>query len=473
MIIGRNHEQQIFDNCIQSTESQFIAVYGRRRVGKTYLIRNYFGKNMVFQFTGLHEADTPTQLGQFTLELQKYAGNKETISPQKNWLSAMHTLKMLIEKSKSTQKKVIFFDELPWIATARSGFLSALENFWNTWASSRTDIILVVCGSAASWMIKNIVNNKGGLHNRINKKIRLMPFTLAETEAYLKWKQIKLDRYQICQLYMAIGGIPFYLKEVPKGKSAMQIIDDLCFAKDGLLADEYNKLYESLFANSSYHKNIIEELCSKNKGLTRQQLIDNSDFTSGGGFNRILEELIESGFVAKTLPHGKKNKDALYYVLDSFSIFYNKFLKNIRIGKETWLKQMNSQTYITWSGFAFERLIMQHTSAIKKALEIGGIYTEESSWIGEYNNEKAQIDLLIDRADNTVTICEAKFYNQKFALTKKIAADWKRKIEIFSNQSKTRKNITFCVISTFGITENEYSIGLVQSQLNLNDLFID
>jgi hypothetical protein len=371
---------------------------------------------------------------------------------------------------KGKQKKVIFIDEFPWIATAKSKFLMAFENFWNTYCTKRDDLILVICGSAASYMIQKIIHNKGGLHNRITRKIRLLPFNLKETELFLVKNGIKYTRYDLIQVYMALGGVPHYLEKLNKGLSVSQNIDEICFSKDGVLNDEFNSLYVSLFDNSERHMIIIRTLAGINKGLTRNELIEKSGLPSGGDFSIKLEELIESGFVTDYPYFQNKKQLARYRLSDEYSKFYLKFIEdNKHAGEGTWLRLSNKQSYASWSGFVFETLCLKHIHQIKKALRIDTIYSKNSSWF----NENAQVDLLINRDDNVMNLCEVKFHHTPFTIDKSYYLNLKNKVAALKQGTNTRKNVFITIISTYGIHENEYSKELVQNSLDLDALFVE
>ena len=474
-LIGREKEQKIFKELLTSEESEFVALYGRRRVGKTFLIETVYEKEIVFSITGLNKAGKDLQLENFTNVLNKKL-NKTTFIPTapKSWLTAFNILENYLESLKKNHKLVIFIDELPWLATSKSGFLSALENFWNSWASKRTDIVLVVCGSAASWMIANIVKSRGGLHNRITKRVRLLPFSLYETELYLKSRNIQLEHYDILQLYMVMGGIPHYLKEVKKGQSATQVIDEVCFSKDGLLRDEFENLYQGLFNKPERYISVIKILAQKTKGLTRTELMRIAKLSSGGTTSKIFDGLEESGFIVKYLPSGKNIKSALYKLSDPYSAFYLKFIANSRAsGEGSWIKKSETASWRSWSGFAFERLCLAHISQIKAALGISGIYTEVSSWrkIGTDNEKGVQIDLVIDRGDNVINVCEIKYVSDEFTISKKYGEELKTKLTTFKKKTKTRKTLFLTMITAFGVYQNKHSISLVQQSIDMTALF--
>lgn len=468
-LIGRVKEIKKLQQYTNSPKSEFIAVYGRRRVGKTYLVREVFKNQFAFQLTGLNNGTRQDQLSQFHAALVQHGANSEDLKPANDWLAAFRQLIQLLENQKSKGKKVIFLDELPWLDTHKSKFLMGLEHFWNSWGSARRDILLIVCGSAASWMIKNLLNNKGGLHNRVTGRMKLEPFSLAETEAFLKYKKTAFDRYQITLLYMALGGIPFYLDNIEAGLSATQNINLLCFEKNALLRSEYDNLYASLFSKAERHTTVIKALASKKKGLTKSEISKISGLSNGGGLTRILNELEESTFIRAYRPFGKKEKFTLYQLIDPYSLFYLNFIKNTSSDDENfWLNANETPIYRAWSGYAFEMVCLHHIPQIKKALGIGGVQTSVASW----QNKATQIDLLIDRKDQVVNLCEMKFSIHPFTINKSYAERLRKKIGTFRSVTQTRKAVFLTMITTFGLTQNQYTY-LVQNELKLEELFIE
>jgi AAA+ ATPase superfamily predicted ATPase len=468
-IVGRIAEQNILKEAFENNKSELIALYGRRRIGKTFLIRECYKKSIVFEVTGLYGGRKKDQLENFTKEAKKRTKDDEMKAPS-SWFEAFTQLEQYLDSLKGKSKKVIFIDEFPWLATAKSKFLMAFENFWNTYCTVRNDIIMVICGSAASYMVQKIINNKGGLHNRISRKIRLLPFNLNETELFLNKNGINYTRYDIIQLYMAIGGVPHYLEKVNKGLSVPQNIDSLCFSKDGVLNDEFNQLYVSLFDDSERHIRIIKTLAGTNKGLTRNELIEKSGMPTGGDFSLKLEELMESGFVTEYRYFQNKKQLTLYRLSDEYSKFYLKFIEDNKNGGEgTWQRLGNTQSYKSWSGFMFETLCLKHVHQIKKSLRIDAIYSSNSSWF----NENAQVDLLIDRDDNVMNLCEMKFYNAPYTIDKKYYLNLKNKVSELQKDTNTKKNVFITMVTTYGVNENEYSKELVQNNLDMDALFVE
>lgn len=469
MIIGRKQEIAILNQKFFSDKSEFVALYGRRRVGKTYLVRNLFEGKFTLRLTGMAQVNLNEQLANFDISLKEQypkVGFKQAVS----WMEAFQQIKKVIEKSKQ-HKKIIFIDELPWFDTPHSGFISALEHFWNSWASARKDVLLLVCGSAASWMLHTLINNKGGLHNRVTQKIKIEPFTLKECEDFLRYKKIAMDHYQIVQLYMVLGGVPFYWEAVEKGFSGPQNIGRLCFGSNGLLTNEFNNLFKSLFIKAERHEAIVNVLAKKSKGLTRTEIQEESKLSSGGSLTRLLNELEESGFIRKYVPFGKKEKNSLYQLSDFFSLFHLKFIKDKKNTDENyWMNIIDNPKHRAWSGYAFEQVCLTHVLQIKKALGISGIETELSSWKSVKSEQGAQIDLIIDRRDGIINVCEMKFSISSFIIDKKYDTELRNKIGVFKTETGTKKSLFLTMITTFGLQANIYS-GNVQSDIKMDVLF--
>ncbi len=469
-LVGRDNEINLLNTYYKSTKSEFIAVYGRRRVGKTFLIRSVFKTRFSFQITGIYNAPLKQQLLNFNITLNN-SSKKNNYKLATNWITAFSQLSDYLSKKRG--KKLIFIDELPWFDTRKSGFIQAFEHFWNSWASARNDVILIVCGSATSWMINKLINNKGGLHNRVTKKIKLLPFTLHECELFLRSKKIKLDKYQIVQLYMTMGGIPYYWDEVGRGLSAMQNIENICFSPNGLLQNEFENLYRSLFDNYNNHLKIIKALSKKTKGLSREEIIKISKLPNAGSTTTLLKELEESGFIRKYAPFGKKNRESLYQLVDFFSLFYIKFIENTQIeNKKNWQSILDTPRYRAWSGYAYEQICMYHLPQIKHKLGITGVHTNISSWRSKKSKNGAQIDLVIERRDNIINLCEMKFSVAPFIISKKYANELKNKIETFKIETNTRKSVFLTMLTTYGVKQNINSIGLFQNEVKMKDLFI-
>jgi len=459
--IGRKKEQKRLEEKKESYRSEFIAVYGRRRVGKTMLIRKTFNNNFTFQITAIANVDKQQQLLNFVTTLRRYDKSALNKPIPKNWFSAFQQLIDYLEKV-TTEKKVIFLDELPWFDNQKSYFIQSLEHFWNSWAATRDDIILIVCGSAASWMINKLINNRGGLHNRVTERILVEPFNLKETEQLLSIKNPAIDRYQILQLYMVMGGIPYYLEAVRGNQSAAQNIERICFAKDGLLRTEFDNLYRALFKNFNKHLAVVRAISTKSKGLTRKEIIALTKLPESGVTTKVLDELEKSGFIRKYLPFNKRVRGGLFQLVDFYTLFFLRFIeKSNPLDENTWINTIDNPTQRAWSGYAFEQICLYHTQQIKKALSILGVLTKTSTWQSKQKRNGAQIDLVIDRRDHVINLCEMKFSITPYTITKSYADKLMQKISIFREETNTTKALHLTMITTKGLKQNNWSRNIV------------
>ena len=471
-LIGRKREIERLDKLMGSSKSEFLAVYGRRRVGKTFLIREYFSNQFDFYTTGLAKGNTQQQLTNFTIFINNYFSENHPVP--ENWLTAFNLLIKELKRTKSDKKRVLFFDEMPWMDTKKSDFMMGLEFFWNSWASAQDNVLLIVCGSAASWMINNLIKNTGGLYNRVTERLKLEPFNLQETEAYFAAKNIVLDRYQIIQLYMVMGGIPFYLDQVEGGKSAMQNIEDLCFRNDGKLRTEFSYIFSSLFKNADKHERVLKTIFEKGGALTRDELLKQSDFSSGGGISKVLNELEESGFITSFQKFGFKKTNLVYSISDFYTLYYFKFImKSGKYEPNMWLNNIDSPAFRAWSGFAFEQICFAHVPQIKRALNIEGVSSTTYSWFtkGESDKKGSQIDLVIDRRDQVINLFEIKYSINPITITKEYDVLLRNKIMAFKDVTSTKKSIFLTMLTTYGLKPNQYTTSSIQNELTMNILF--
>lgn len=471
MLIGRNKEQEQLLSLLKSDQSEFVAIYGRRRVGKTYLIRQTYKNKFAFQHSGLAKGNMADQLEEFRNSLMNAGMPK--VPKLKSWSQAFFLLGQFLA-SMPDGKKVVFIDELPWMDTPKSKLISALEHFWNGWASAREDIVLVVCGSATSWIINKIVRDYGGLHDRLTRQIALAPFTLKECELYAKRRGLGMTRKNILETYMVLGGIPFYWSLLQPKLSAAQNIDELFFAKKGELRNEFNALYASLFRSPQVYIDIVTTLATKKIGMTYTELRQQIESNLGGKLTDKLEELEQCDFIRSYNAIGKAKKDTLYQLIDNFTLFYFKFIaENTTNNAHYWSNSYGKPNYNTWAGLAYERVCMQHEQQIKEALGIAGIDTSVYSWTyrAKTKSEKgAQIDMLIDRGDDVINVCEMKYYKNKYSLTDNDLEMIQNRIGIFESQTMTNKSVRPVMITSYGLVENEYSNEIIH-QLTMQDLF--
>lgn len=478
-MIGRKEEKKYLFSLLEEEEPQFVAVFGRRRIGKTYLIRESFQHTFTFEHTGISNIDIEVenrkaaQLDKF-LDSLKEAGYSG-LDKLETWNDAFDGLKEVIKASKQ-DKKVIFIDELSWMDTKGSGFISALESFWNGFVCARKekDVVLIVCASATYWMIDNIVNAKGGLHNRLTGQLYLKSFTLKECEEYLNNKKIIFNRHQILQCYMIMGGVPYYWSLLKKGKSLAQNIDDIFFKEGAPLYNEYNNLYSALFNKPTQYINIVEALSSANKGITRDEISKITGIKTSGDLTSKLNELEYCGFIRKYIPFGYNKKNCLYQLIDNFTLFYFKFMKDNVQNENYWKENSNSPSVRAWSGIAFEMVCLEHIPQIKKALGISGVYTEVNSWQCVKDDEKglrgSQIDLLIVRKDQVINVCEMKYSESEYVVDAKYDLGQRRKISDFIKATNTKYAIHSTLITTYGVEENAYAND-IQSIITSDELF--
>lgn len=475
MLIGRDKEKQILQNALTEEYSQFVAVYGRRRVGKTFLIRESYDYKFTFQFTGAANTSSRKQLARFRMALKEH-GLTDMAKVFANWMTAFSELKRYINLQPEG-KKIIFLDELPWMDAPRSGFLSELESFWNGWASARKDIVFVVCGSATSWMVKKIIKNKGGLHNRLTHRIALKPFSLRLCEELVQSRGIEMTRKQILNGYMIFGGVPYYWSLLQKGHSLTQEIDRLIFTNDGDMYDEFSMLYASLFKKPEPYIKIISLLAGKKEGMTRIELINKGGLEDNGALSKILDDLEWCGFIRGYTVIGKQVKDEIFQLIDHYTLFYYEFIHGKRHGKNFWQAMEGKPQYNNWCGRAFERVCLWHTDQIKQKIGISGVLTNEYAWrhvpknqSAEPKSEGVQIDLLLDRSDGIIDLCEIKYSSDKYSITEAYHEKLNRRKAVFAEVTKTRKALHTVLITTYGLAKNAY-VGDIQNEIQLDDLF--
>lgn len=471
--IGRESEQRILTEALNSPEAEMVAIVGRRRVGKTFLVRHTYEKRIVFSLSGELGAPREEHWVKWAYALKEYSGATLPVATPRSWFDAFTMLIDYLKTLDLSEKKVVFLDELSWLAAQDQSFMRGLSFFWNDWAVQH-NIVVVICGSAASWMIQNVVNHTGGLHNRITRQINVKPFTLSETKQFLMSRGCHFSHYEISELYMALGGVPHYLKELRSDRSATQNIDLLCFAENGFLKTEFSNLYFALFENAEKHIAIIRALATSKQGMTRPDIIKSAKIAENGNTSRVLEELEQSGFIGAYFPFGKLKKDKLFRLTDEYSLFYLQFIEDKQHdGSGTWQYLSQTPAYKTWSGYAFESLCLKHIPQIKKALGISGVYSTASSFYqkSKADQDGAQIDLLIDRNDKVINVIEIKYDNNVLSLTKEQAASLRRKLQVFEAATGNRKRLMPVMISTFGLKSNEHSSGLIEAVITLDNLF--
>ncbi len=479
-IIGREQEIEKLENYISSRKSEFIAIYGRRRVGKTFLVKELFENRFAFRVTGKDNVTTKEQLTSFSFALNDQLGIETDVT---NWPEAFRLLQKALEKM-TDGTKIIFFDELPWFDTYASNFISALEHFWNDWAFYRSDIKLIACGSATTWMLNQVINSRGGLHNRITHNILLSPFKLHEVEEYFKSQGFYYERPEIIECYMAMGGVAYYLSLFENNKSVAQNIQQLCFTRGGELTEEFERLFNSLFKKADNHLAIVTALKNKGKGMTRLDLLDATGLANNGRFSQILKELEQCDFIRSYTPFGKSKKDMMYQLIDPFCLFYFKFMHNKGAFLDNhWVKMQTTAEYESWCGHAFEIVCLHHINEIVKALGIDGSINTPCSWsyrpttkvladdeADEDLKHGTQIDLLIDRSDRSISICEMKYCNGEYEISKAYDAHLAHRLKVFKKVTKTTKTLIPTFLTPHGLYNNMYA-RKINRQVIGNDLF--
>ncbi|MCR4896622.1 MAG: ATP-binding protein [Lachnospiraceae bacterium] len=477
-MIGREKEVAELLDLYNRKDAELVAVYGRRRVGKTYLVDETFKGQLAFRHAGLSPLEADKSGGESPLQMQLqafyYSLLTQGMSPShrpKDWLEAFFMLEMFLEEKKDGNRQVVFLDELPWMDTPKSGFITAFESFWNSFACCR-NIMVIVSGSANSWISDKLINNHGGLYGRVTYEIKLSPFSLRECELLYRERGIHISRYDIVQSYMIFGGIPFYLNYFQRGRSLAQTIDELFFAKGARLQFEYDRLFSSIFAKPEMMKTIIKSLSTRSMGYTRKEISEGTGIPSGGTLSEALNALIASDFVEKYVPFGLGKREEHFKLVDPFCIFYLKFVENRHsLPDNFWQQNVTAQSIVSWRGYAFENVCFNHIPQIKRALEISGISSEQSAWTKAGDGEKGtQIDLLILRKDNVVNMCEMKFYSDTFTVDKEYEAVLRGRKGLLSETIPRKNTIHSTLITTYGIAENEYRWAF-DNVITMDDLF--
>lgn len=483
-IISRTREKQELQEALESNNAEFLVAYGRRRVGKTFLITNFFESKdcMFFNIVGIKDGLLEEQLAEFAKAIGETFYSGATIATPKTWMKAFEELNNAIKNISKDKTVVLFFDEFPWMATPRSRLLQALEYYWNKYWTKEPRIKLILCGSSASWIIKNILYHKGGLHNRITRRLILKPFTLNETKHFLRSKGIQLNEKQILQLYMATGGVPHYLNSVKKGASAAQSINEICFHDTGILFDEFDKLFSSLFNDSESYTELIRIIAGSRYGASRSDIKTKAKLSSyGGSLSERLKDLESAGFIRSFLPIEHTRQGIYYRLIDEYCYFYLKWIEPekrtliaLEENNEYWQSKALSPSFKSWAGYAFEGICYKHLSQIRKKLKISSIAIANSwRYASKKNSQEqgAQIDLLFDRNDDSITICEIKYTDKPFVIDKEYAAKLLNKVKILKAKTRTKKQIFISMISANSIKPTMYSEELISGVVALDDLF--
>ena len=471
-LISRKRECGELQRCLDSNRSEFVVISGRRRIGKTYLIDKFFNYKYDFTFVGEHNTPASIQIQNFMRAIQRH--HKKRLPKAATWYDAFNALEDYLETLPPHRKKVLFIDEMPWMDTQRSNFVSALENFWNGWGNRRTDIVLIATGSATSWLADKIEGNQGGLHARVTCNLHLSPFNLHETEEYLRQRNCHWDRYQLMQCYMIFGGVPFYLSLLNPSDSLAQNIDRLFFSDGAQLKGEFDELYTALFSKADTYISIVKLLSENKSGMTREEIAQRIG-SSGAFLSKVLKNLERCDFITRLSQFGSKSRGSIFRLTDFFTLFYYKFLEsNNTKDDKWWSNNMDSRSIAAWMGLSFELASLSHHRQIKAALGIAGVGTSLSTWRSKADPKQNipgfQIDLVIERADRIVHLCEVKFSTSQYGITDSYEAKLRERMGLFRIATGTKKTLVITFITTYGVVNGKHK-SIVHSEVTMEDLF--
>ncbi len=470
-IIGRKAEKKELEQCEKSKKSELVCVYGRRRAGKTYLVEQTFGDYFAFRAIGLEKGSIKDQLKAFNQRLQE-CGDEVRKVPQ-NWFEAFSRLDKILSRDdiilSPHGKKIVFFDEFPWFATQRSDFLLAFEDFWNRRGTQSGDLVFIICGSATSWIIKNVLEDSGSMYKRVTAQIFIKPFSLAETKLYFDDNEFDWSKEQIMEFQMVFGGLPFFMSLMNENESFRQNIDRLLFRPNALLQDETDKLLESTLKKSPVYGQILGELSSHLYGMKKSECQEKLNIPVGT-FTRAVEDLIKCRYIVEYTRNYEKSNPLYIQLVDPYLLFHFHFLSNRK--RITSYEDLSSNIglYSNWRGHAFEILCFHHLDQIKKSLGISGVKTECFSWTNSEDKEKIQIDMVIERDDKITNICEMKCTDQPFVMSKEDDLSLLRKRDIFKEKTRTKNSIRIVLVSAAGLSGVAHTEH-ISDVITLGDLF--
>jgi AAA+ ATPase superfamily predicted ATPase len=475
--IAREKEAHILDRLWDSTEAELVALYGRRRVGKTFLVRSILGQRIpFFELTGVKDGSTRLQLDNFAKVLSRVFYPGISVAPPKTWHQAFDMLVAAIDARPPDEKTTIFLDELPWLASPRSGLLQALDHAWNAELSRRPKVRLIACGSAASWMMKNVINAKGGLYNRVTRRVHLRPFSMLEAAAYLKSRGVRFTPMQMITTYLALGGVPYYLRLIEPELSAMQALHAVCLAPEAPLSDEFDRVFASLFEHDHEHQKIVKELAKHRYGVERKKLVKLLGKRSGGRLSNRMTELEASGFIRAFTPYGKDTRDTYYRLVDEFTLFCLRWMipvtrKGGGYTASGWQSQIRQPSWHSWAGYAFEGVCLKHADVLQDLLAFSEVPSQVGTWRhvprGGRDGNGAQIDLLYDRDDGVLSLCEVKYRDGEYALDRGAARSLMHKLDVFQRRMKPRKRISLSLITSGSFRPNAWSQDLIERHASI------
>ena len=493
-MIGRKKEIKLLNEICDLEESSLVAIYGRRRIGKTYLVNHMFKKYrqdcLFFEFTGAYDGDKRGQIDNFIDQVYEWFYVEPSFEI-KSWSDAFRFLKRTIDKEikkrDSNEKVIVFLDEVPWIDRSnKGGFLSALGYFWNTWCEPRENVVLILCGSNSSWIRDKILKNaRGSLYQRVTHQISMYPFDLKETKAYLlEQKGFMIDNKTVTDIYMIFGGVAKYLSFLNPNESSAENIDRVFFSIHGSMYREYDELFSSLFADKSdYYKSVIELLCTRRSGFSLSDISKAFNEKLGGKLRLAIAELEECGFIKGLSKYGNSVRGVNYMIVDPYILFHHKWIKGFSrndiatLPNNYWLHKSSSQSYAVWSGYAFEIVVMVNIRLYLNAIGRLGFFSGVYHWqhMAKSEDEQgAQIDMVVNYGNNIFDILECKYYNSEYVISKEYAKNIKNKLSMFKKYglySKQKSELRLVFLTSYGVKMNAEAHSLNISRVCLDDLF--
>ncbi|MFH1654342.1 MAG: ATP-binding protein [Pseudomonadota bacterium] len=482
--VGRRDEIRRLDEIVERKRASFIVVYGRRRVGKTELIEQYFCNDTVLKFEGIeidkedvrnYDERQKFQIDQSLKRLAKYLDNPLIGKVQcRTWGDFFDILSEVATK----QNVVIYFEEIQWLANYESHFFSELKPFWDDRWRHNEKLKLVICGSSTSFIVGQLLSNKA-IYSRSQEEFHLREFNLMEIRDYLGNKGHK--ETMLAQL--TVGGIPEYLGRL---KEKGTVLSNLCknsFRPDAFFSLEKDKIFISSLSRNHNYQKIVEYLgrCKFATALEITKAIK-GDSAGGGSVTRLLEDLSRCGFIKRYTPIHKDDQSKLirYSISDEYLQFYFRFIKP-KLTKiqnksyvENTLQGINKRSFETVMGFNFERWCQKNASLFAKILGFSGVEYESGSFFDaktQMQEKGFQIDLMYIIKGSKIIICEIKFYDG--LVDNRVCEEVKRKIELFQLSMQRYKNYTYeaVLITTEGVRDSATIQATFDHIITFEDIF--
>lgn len=471
-MVGRVQERRCLDRCDGSDKSELVCVYGRRRVGKTFLVEQTLGPFFAFHVVGSKDAATSSQLREFGLELTDRGDPNP--NPPADWREAFNRLYKVITAPDAPRsphgKAVVFIDEFPWFAKQRSDFLSAFSTFWNRRSTTGQKLLVVICGSATSWVIEHVLESAGDMAARVTESIFLKPFALAETKEYFDSRGFGWDERSLIETQMVFGGLPYFFSLMSPHQSLAQSIDRLCLRPRAQLRDETMILLESTMRRSRLYVELFALLAQHRYGVPKAEAMRLLGHSTNQ-FIKATAEAVKCGYVHEYKNLSKPQNPKYLMLVDPFILFHYRLIEPAHgDSPRSWADFVADQErYTAWRGNAFEIVCLQHVRQLKSALGIGGVLTKEYPWASARKAGGAQVDLVIERADRIVNLCEMKFTDAPYELTSAVEQELVRKREVFREETGTRLALKTVLVSAQGTAG--YHDSQIAQIITADDLF--